>query len=711
MSKERELFERAISEAYERQSSSSSRSLERMRHEIVTRGRRRRFVRSVGVVGLFSVVVVGATISVGAFTPRPDRQQVTDAPVIGAERIMEFGGPLSGTSDQLFVANGRLSNDAGDRSSVAVLDVDTGDVTDTDPIAATSPLNLASGSAGLWLVAWTGDMPVGGEGNPVKGSIQLMDPASGELLLDVPRQDSAPYDVAVSENGGHESAWVADAAREQVLRVDPASGDIETIELESRPIAVVVGSGALWIASNKENSGGGVLYRYDLEESSLETFPVEHCLNDLVVMGDLVWATDYCNGKLHGVNLETGVEEANVSVGGNPSAIVGADGLLWVSRGKDIVRIDPSSAEMIGDPIIAGRDPSYLAVAGGTVFASSSDGVYRLGEGLPVQEPHVEPTPEETSDAAASESCDLSNVMCIPLDREWTVAGAGFGSAWVGNVGEGKTFGIARFDAVTGDEIARLHTDGFVQEFAPTEHWMWALMESRGERTLLKIGPSSTRVAHRLELGGSGNIGEPSLATGDGYVWVSGPGGLVTRVDEASGDVTSSTYAADLPGYGVSNGPVYLAFGSGRLWLSYGTGHLGVVDPVTGELETVHEDVLGINAYELLFAADQLWAPHQTGNGKNVVSYVSNDGGDPQGEVELHEAVPGLAVFDGDSVWVVQQGFGQNEPGLLVQVDPTTHSLIGEPLEVDIAFRGGLAAGDGYVWVTGDRVLYRITPR
>ena len=723
MSKERQLFERAITEAYERQAKTTGSTPEReARSRIVRRGRRRRLVRSLGSLGLATAVGIGAVVSVNALSSEQDRRRVADAPLIGAERIMEFGGPLAASDDALFVANGRLSNDAGDMASVARYDLATGKVTDTDPSSVASPLNVALGGGGMWLVEWKGDMPVGGEGHPVQGRIQLIDPVSGEVLIDLPREDSAPYDVAVGELDGREIAWVVDAGRDELLRVDAASGEIEAVQLlQGRPNSVTVGAGAVWVSGNTKDREG-FLARYDLADGSLETMSVDHCMNDVVVVGNSLWASDYCNGEVHRFDPVTAsahprlvmplvVRGASVSVGGNPNALATADGLLWVATGSEIVRVDPDRDEVVGAPTVIGDDVQYLVAAGDTVFASSFSSVFRLGEGLPVQESRVEPTPEEGSDASASEACDLSNVMCIPLDRDWSVAGAGFGSAWVGNVGEGKTFGIARFDAATGEETARLRTDGFVQEFSPTERWMWALLDSGGERTLLKIDPSSTRVADTFELGSSGNIGEPSLATGDGDVWVSGPGGSVTRIEEASGDVTSSTYAADLPGYSVSNGPPYVAFGSGRLWLSYGTGHLGVVDPSTSELETVHEDVLGINAYELLFAADQLWAPHQTGNGKNVVSYVSIDGADPKGEVLLHEAVPGLAVFDGHRIWVVQEGFDEKEPGLLVQVDPAAHSLIGEPLEVDLEFRGGLAAGDGYVWVTGDRILYRITPQ
>lgn len=720
MSKERQLFERAITEAYERQAKTTGSTSEReARSRIVRRGRRRRLVRGLGSLGLATAVGIGAVVSVHALSSDQDRRRVAHAPLIGAERIMEFGGPLAASEDALFVANGRLSNDAGDMASVARYDVATGKVTDTDPSSVASPLNVALGGGGMWLVQWTGDMPVGGEGHPVQGRIQLIDPVSGEVPIDLPREDSAPYDVAVGELDGREIAWVVDAGRDELLRVDAASGEIEAVQLQGRPNSVTVGAGAVWVSGNTKDKEG-LLTRYDLADGSLETMSVDHCMSDVVVVGNSLWASDYCNGEVHRFDPVTAsahprlvmpsvVRGVSVSVGGNPNALATADGLLWVATGSEIVRVDPDRDEVVGAPTVIGDEVQYLVASGDTVFASSFSGVFRLGEGLPVREPVPTPTPEEEK-PSAEETCDFEDVMCIPLDREGSVAGAGFGSAWVGNVGEGKTFGIARFDAVTGEEIARLHTEGFVQGFASDERWMWALLDTGGQLTLLKIDPETTSVSASYDLGGAGDVGDPSVVAGGGYVWVSGPGGSVTRVSAVGGEIVTMSYGDELAGYGADNGPVYLAYGENRLWLSYGAGHLGVVDPASGELVRLDKDVLGVNAYNVIVAAGQVWSPHQSPYGDNQINYTSTSGpGSEHGRVLLLDAVPGLAATDGEHIWVVQQSFNEKEPGWLVEVDSATHSVIGEPLEVDLGFQGGLAVGDGFVWVTGNKVLYRIT--
>lgn len=709
MSKERQILERAITDAYQRQTGGSATGNRVGLERIVSRGRRRRLGKAIGSASMIALVALSALAWAEFKPPGGDRASVANAPVIGAERIMEFGGPLAASDDALFVANGRLSNNAGDKASIDRYDLATRRITETDPLSVASPLNAALGQEGMWLVQWTGDMPVGGEGSPVNGRIQLIDPDSGEVLLDLPRQDSAPYDVAVAEIDGRETAWVADAGRDQLLQVDPASGEIETIQLEARPGAVVVGAGAVWVVGNS-GGGRGSLTRYDLDDSSLHTVAVDHCMNDLVVVGSSVWAADYCKGRVHRFDAASADKVATVSVGGNPGALTHADGLLWVATGTNIVRVDPDRGEVVGDPIVIGEPVQYLSVAGDTVFASSFSGVFRLGADLPVRDPAPTPSSEEEQDPSAGRSCDLENVMCISLDREWSVTGSGFGTAWVGNIGEGESFGIARFDAQTGQQSARLQTDGFVKAFVADERWMWALLESRGRSMLLRIDPATTVVSKTYDIGSPGNIGEPSIAAGGDYVWVSQPGGSVTRVS-VHGALVRTSYDDRLPGYGIDNGPLHLAYGDDRLFLSYGSGHVGVVDPASGQLLRVERDALGVNAYRIIYAAGQVWSPHQTPRGTNVMSYFSTDRGPAEkGEVSLPDAVPGPAASDGERVWVVQHGFEENERGWLVEVDAEMHAFVGDPIAIDVAFEGGIAVGDGYVWVSGDGILYRVVP-
>ena len=713
MGSENERFERAVDEAYRRQLGSSPTSRPELTAAIIRRGRRRLAARTAGAIGLVAVLTTGGLAAFGSIPAMPDKMDPADAPVLGAEKVVELGGPMAGHGDELFVANGKVTNGPGDKASIASLDVTTTRVSDTPPLSAADPLNVAAGPGGLWLVTWSGDMPPGGAGSDVKGNIQLVDPRSGEVLHDLPRPDSAPYDVAVDAKFPEAGAWVVDAARDELIGLDARSGAIgKVIELDRHPNTVASGEDAVWVGANPDKNGSGALYRWGAD-GELDTFPVDHCLNDLYVLNDAVWAVDYCGGAVHGFDAGSGEEFASVEVGDAPTALTFADGLLWVTRGAEVVRVDPNRAEVVGDPIFVAEGSEHIAAVNDVVYVSTWEGVFRLGEDAPIQAPR--PTQEEEEPppgGTSANGCDTDGITCIPLDRPVSEVATGFGSAWVGNIGEGKTFGIARFDSDSGAETARLGTNGFTMAMAADEQHMWALLDQGEDSVLQRIDPATTEVVDSYEIGPAGNVGEPSLAVAAGYVWVSGPEGAVTRISTGNGEMNTTSYSDRLPGYGADNGPLYLAYGDERLWLSYGSGDLGVVNPATDDLVRVDMGALEINAYEITVAAGQVWSPHQNPRGDNIVSYASTSGGGPDGQVELPPGNPVRIAPEGDRLWVLQDTFDedQSEPGWVIEVDPNAHETVGDPLSLDLGFRGDLAVGEGYVWVTGNQVLYRIEP-
>lgn len=710
MGSDRQRFEDAIEQAYREETGSSPSERSDIALQVIKRGRRHRGARLLGALGIVAVLAGGAMAAVDALPNQVEDMEPADGPRLGAEKVIGLGGPLAGYGDHLFVANSSTTNGPGDQGSIERLHVPSGDKAKTPPTSMAHPMNVAAGPKGLWMVRWSGDMPVGGAGTPVDGAIQLVDPVSGDVLVNLRRQDSAPYDVAVDARFPTE-AWVVDSARNELLGIDGRSGSVaKVIELDEGPNTVATSEDAVWAGANAK-AGQGALYRWDLNDGTLETFPVDHCVNDLYVLDDSVWAVDYCGGALHGFNATNGDRVSTIEIEGQPTAMAFADGDFWVTAGSQVVRIDPISAQVVGQPTYVAEGLQYIAAVGDTVYVSSWEGVFGLGEDAPIREP--KPTPQEEvppPGGTEAEGCDQEGVTCIPLDRPMAEVATGFGSAWVGNIGEGKAFGIARFDSQTGQETARLHTDGFTKAMAPDTEHMWALLERGGASVLQRIDPDTNEVVDSVEMGASGNIGEPSLAVGGNFVWVSGPNGSVMRISQTTHEADSTSYRDQLPGYDVDSGPLHLAYGEGRLWLSYGQGHVGEVDPANGELMGVLRDALGVNAYEIVVTAGQLWSPHQSVRGANIVSYVATSEDRTEGELELAPANPIAAVSDGIHLWVLQDRFEDDQPDLLQVIDPLEHRLIGEGLSVELGFGGRLAAGEGYVWVTGNNVLYRIEP-
>jgi hypothetical protein len=705
----RKLLEDSVSDAYQRQGGTDYSASAEARDRVLRRGRRRRTAHFAGSLVLALAAVGAAWVSVSALGGGSERIAPADVPQLGAERVMKFGGPIVGDANSLWVANGRVSNDAGDKQSVTRFDHGTEKVTDGPPAIGPASLNVALGDSGIWVVGWQGDMPVGGEGSPVDGSITLVDKESLEVLRDIPREDSAPYDVAAGEFEGREVAWVVDSGRHELLRVDARTGETEAVGVPARPTSVTVGAGAVWVGSSRKD--GSFVTRYNPIDGSLEEFPVEDCATDVAVADDSLWVADFCGGVVHRLDVADGSEIATIEVG-EARGLAVAQELVWVITRDDVVRIDPTANSIVGERIVAGEHPDYIMAAGDTIFVSSWDGVYRLSPDAPVMKHSPTPTPDE-QDESESPTCPSEGVECIPLDRPTSLVTSAFGSAWVANVGEGETFGIARLDAETAEETARLRTDGFVLSFAHDNRWLWALLGSGPDGlTLLKIDPGVGEIVEQYKVGPAENVGEPSLEADGTFVWVSGPNGSITRLHAATGAREEGSYADQLPDYSEGNGPLSLAHGEDLLWVSYGTGTVGVIDPQTMELIRVDEGSLEVNAYDILVTNGFVWASHQNPNGDAVVSYSSTDGSaDQRGTVKLpNNGYPDAQAFGEGRLWVVNQAFEDGDPSWLVAVDPETREMVGDPIELDIFFQGTVAVGDGYVWVTGNEVLYQVTP-
>ena len=398
MTREKEIFERAISEAYSRQVTREPTSNRHVRSQIVRRGRRRRAARAFGAVFLVAAIATGASASINVLRDDPQRERkedqdrldvVDETPALGVERIMEFGGPIALWDETLIVAN--LSTQNAGKSSFARFDLATGELTNTEPSVMIWPQNIAVGPSGLWLVGFTGST---GENGDAHGRIQLANAISGELSLNLRRDNSAPSDVAVSITNGRERAWVVDAFRHQLLELDPASGDVRAIEVAEYPYTVTGGGGAVWVASGGLKKTG-VITRYDLESGSLKTFPVDHSAYDLVVQNESVWVADWWNGTVHRLDAASGEELAAVEVGGRPSSVVVGAGFVWVDVGDNrVVRVDPSTDEVVGDPVKVKTEGSPsdggMVVVGDSLYVSTVMGVFRVGENVPVDGPNPE---------------------------------------------------------------------------------------------------------------------------------------------------------------------------------------------------------------------------------------------------------------------------------------------------------------------------------
>ena len=211
---------------------------------------------------------------------------------------------------------------------------------------------------------------------------------------------------------------------------------------------------------------------------------------------------------------------------------------------------------------------------------------------------------------------------------------AGGDTVWVSSEHDGT---LTRLDPDSGEpagEPVRLGVG--VSGVAVGGHWLWATVPGRGE--LLRLDPQSGRLLERIDVGGAPG----PIALGGGRVWVADDEGRgITAVNAEGGRVVRR-------GVAPHSAPLRLGVGAGGLWVSSAT---------AGNVRRIDLGTLQV---------------------------------DPS--IPVGRGPAGVTVAHG-LVWVAN-----SRGGTVTKVDPSIHSVLGDPIEVG-GRPGGIDAGTSTVWV------------
>ena len=664
---------------------------------VLRRGRRRLAMRVSAALVMSVVIVAGAASATGALLRRDVEVATPTVPDMGAERVFGMGGPLASDGGSLWIGSGATSNTEGDRNGISRLDIATGESVDGPP-AVGLPAAMAAGSSGIWTVTWTGDMPVGGKGHPVRGAIERVDPVTLERTGYIPREDSAPYDVAVGTVDGKEVAWVVDGGRHELLRVDAETMEVaEVYDAPRIPTSVLAHDRFVYVTSSEEHA----VLRMDVETEETTTFELPECANDAVVGGGSLWVADLCGDAVHRID-EDGSEEIVSLEMKQPSALEYAEGLVWVASSTDVVRVHPGTNEVAGNSIYVSEMNEGLLYAGGSMWVHSWTGVYRLGEDVPpaTPPPAPPPTPDPKGEALPA------GVERVPVDRDPAAIETGAGSLWTG------LFEIARLDAATGEVQAEIDPGGIVQsmDFDEDAGVLWAFVEVAEKETnaVVAIDPDTDEVVLGPVLVDPPGVYGQAMAAHDGVAWVAGDPTL-WRIELATGDVERVDIGRHFGGPDETSGFNVIATESAVLVVPV-NGVVVRVDPETLESEQVAD--LGWNVDHLVSDGATVWLEQTSAETSEILLWtLDGTSGQPVGEpvVVGKFGAPHLAQHEG-LVWVARAGM---EKGAIVV--KAYEAGTGEPVrsvEVPASpFVQGTAAGPEGFWVTtGHDFVYRFDP-
>jgi streptogramin lyase len=230
-----------------------------------------------------------------------------------------------------------------------------------------SPVAVAAGSGAVWVA------------NETRASVSRLDPATGRVLGGPIRVGAGP--AAIAAGGG--AVYVA-CGDDTIWRIDPATATATRGAVRiGDPAGIAYGEGGVWVTSASD----GTLTRLDPDALAGAGTPIAVGAQpgDVVVGDGRAWVAGVRDGTVSSVDTSTEEVSATVSAGefGVLALALDDEGRVVAARTDDrlarqieLVRIDPDSGELSGDPVAVpgAAIPIRLAAGEGAVWATIAGG-------------------------------------------------------------------------------------------------------------------------------------------------------------------------------------------------------------------------------------------------------------------------------------------------------------------------------------------------
>ena len=238
-------------------------------------------------------------------------------------------------------------------NAVGVVDASSRAIVDEAP-GIDSPQRVAAGEGSIWVTS-----PAGG------GSVVRLDPESHDVL-DTIEVGTGPVGIVV----GAGAVWVANSQGGTVSRIDPETNTVvDTIPVGNTPTGVAFGAGAVWVTNAADRSVSRIDPATDKPGPPID---VDAAAQWIAVGDGAVWVTDPIGGTLVRLDIRTEKVTHRIPVGSGPGAVAFGNGAVWVTNGLDgtLSRVDPRLAS-VSYVIPVGSAPNGVAVAPDGVWVTN----------------------------------------------------------------------------------------------------------------------------------------------------------------------------------------------------------------------------------------------------------------------------------------------------------------------------------------------------
>lgn len=236
-------------------------------------------------------------------------------------------GPRAQTNALLFAAGGVwVGTHEANSGRVFRIDPATNEVVATIPLEAvptweTGGDGMAAGAGAVWVTGWGW--------REDEGALQRIDPSTNEVVATISLGGRSGADVAVAETGVWVSAF-GHGSEVKVVRVDPAT---------NRVVATIPVEGE-WVR---------------------EIF----ALGSTVFVRSLTWEGSMISTTLTVIDAASNEVVASRRTEQWRGPLGEWDGVIWAGAGRELLQIDPHTAELVGEPIFVGKGIGGWSLIGG----------------------------------------------------------------------------------------------------------------------------------------------------------------------------------------------------------------------------------------------------------------------------------------------------------------------------------------------------------
>jgi YVTN family beta-propeller protein len=205
-----------------------------------------------------------------------------------------------------------------------------------------------------------------------ENGVQRVNLQTGEVLASI-MTDSPLAKISVGEG----AVWVASSGKNQVLKIDPKTNQIAAIISVGRECgAIAVGESAVWVA----NPYDGTITRIEPTSNKIAAIiPVGKVPAAIAAGEESIWVTNKLDGTVSKIDPGTNQVTATIPVGKDAAGVAVGEGFVWAVRyagvngwRSELLKIDPSSNRVLGEPTRLGGAAWQVTVGDGAVWLNHS---------------------------------------------------------------------------------------------------------------------------------------------------------------------------------------------------------------------------------------------------------------------------------------------------------------------------------------------------